>query len=153
MWTRFTDFDRSWTVFDELRRQMDRVWDDFEPSWTEPRRHAWNDAGPRFDLFDTGAEIVVRADVPGLSEKDFDISLNENVLVIAGERKTKAPEGYSVHRQERPAYKFSRSITLPIKVNPELASAVAKDGVLTIKIAKAAEAQPRRISVKAQDQG
>ena len=72
------------------------------------------------------------------------------MLTISGERKVEAPEGYSVHRQERGSVKFSRSFTFPCRIDTEKASATVKDGVLTIKLAKAAEAKPRKITVTAQ---
>jgi HSP20 family protein len=147
MWTRFGDFDRTFSLMDELRRRMDRVWDEYDTSWAgEPVASAtW----PRVNVFDTGANVVLTADVPGLSEKDLQISLNADTLSIAGERKVPLPEGYSVHRQERPHAKFARSITLPWKVDSERTTAALKDGVLTLTLAKAAEAQPRQIAVRA----
>ena len=92
----------------------------------------------------------MKADVPGLSEKDVQVTLNERGLSLSGERKVVAPEGYSAHRQERSHVKFARSLQLPCKVNPDQASASVKNGVLTITLAKAAEAQPRQIAVRAQ---
>jgi hypothetical protein len=61
----------------------------------------------------------------------------------------KAPEGYSAHRQERPAVRFSRSFALPCRVNPEKATAAVKNGILTVTLEKAADAMPRQIAVKA----
>lgn len=142
MLTRFGDFDSSFAVLDELRRRMNRLWDEYDDT-----PHA-NAAWPRFNLFDTGAALVVTADVPGLGEKDLELKLNDGTLTVSGERKVVAPEGYSVHRQERPAFKFTRSFALPVKVDGERTTATVKDGVLTISLAKAAEAQPRQIPIK-----
>jgi HSP20 family protein len=154
---RFDDFERTFAMMDELRRRMDRIFyeqerapagaplrGDFDrlPRWTAP--------GPRIHLFDTGAAFVVKADVPGLSDKDLQISLNQDVLTLSGERKPDAPQGYTVHRQERTPLRFSRSFTLPGKVDPERTSATLTNGVLTLTLNKAAEAQPRTIAVKAQ---
>ena len=93
---------------------------------------------------------MIKALVPGLSEKEIQISGNQEVLTISGERKVDAPEGYSVHRRERGNVRFSRSFTFPCRLDMERASASVKDGVLTIKLAKAAEAKPRQITVTAQ---
>jgi len=82
--------------------------------------------------------------------QDVEITLNEAGLPLSGERKVAPPEGYSAHRQERGHLKFSRTLQLPCKVNPDQASANVKNGVLTITPAKAAEAQPRQITVRAQ---
>ena len=84
-----------------------------------------------------------------MSEADIELTLDAEVLSISGERKAVAPEGYSVHRRERPHVKFARSVTLPCKVDVEKTKASVKDGVLTITLAKAPEATPRRIAVQA----
>jgi HSP20 family protein len=91
----------------------------------------------------------VVADVPGLRDKDVEVSLDNDVLTLSGERRTDVPEGYQVHRQERRPTRFSRSFTLPFKVNVEQLSAEMRDGILTVKLPKAPEAQPRKIAVRA----
>jgi len=149
MATRFSDFDRSFSVFDELRRRMDRIWDDYDTDAPDLGFQA-SSSWPRVNVTDAGSALVFRADVPGIAEKDFHVTVTQDGLTLAGERKTTAPEGYSTQRQERPAAKFSRSWTLPYKVDAEKTSATLKDGVLTITLAKAAEAQPRQITVRAQ---
>jgi HSP20 family protein len=148
MLRRFGDFDRTFTVFDELRRSMDRVWDDYETDAIPSTSVAvsW----PKFSIADAGQNLVLKADMPGMSEKELQLTLSTDSLSIAGERKVDAPEGYSVHRQERSGAKFSRSFALPCRVDAERTSAVVKDGVLTITLAKAAEAQPRQIAIRAQ---
>ena len=152
MLSRLTDFDRTFDVLDELRRQMDRVWGDIDGTWgvapgvSTMTTAAW----PRFNVFDAGANLVVTADVPGLTEKELAVSLEDGVLSISGERKLTAPEGYTAHRRERPALRFSRSVALPVKVDVDRAQAAVKDGVLTITLAKAPEARPRQIAVRAQ---
>ncbi|AUX20194.1 heat-shock protein Hsp20 [Sorangium cellulosum] len=151
MLNRFTDFDRTFAMMDELRRRMDRVFEEYEAPRSSLRGE-FDQAprvapGPRIHLFDTGKALVVKADLPGLTEKDVHISLNQDVLTLSGERKSETPEGYLVHRKERGAVRFSRSFTLPSKVDPEKTSAVLKNGVLTLTLNKAAEAQPRQIAV------
>jgi HSP20 family protein len=151
MWTQFGDLSRTFSVMDELRRRMDRVWDDFD-SYGSPRTEegfasvAW----PKLNVYDAGSNLILKADVPGMSENDLQLSLNADSLSISGERTVEVPEGYSAHRQERSAVKFSRSLMLPCKVDSEHTSASVKDGVLTITLAKAPEAQPRQITVRAQ---
>jgi len=152
----FDDFERTFAMMDDLRRRMDRALD-FEayPARASlrgdfDRLPRWAAAGPRIHLFDSGQAFVVKADLPGMTDKDLQISLNQDVLTVSGERKPDAPEGFSVHRQERGPVRFSRSFTLPSKVDPEKTSAVLKNGVLTLTLAKAAEAQPRKITVTAQ---
>ena len=163
MLTRFSDVDRSFAVMDELRRRMDRLFDEydarggrdgsprgawfdaFEGPWTSRTVATW----PRLNVFDTGAALVLEAEVPGLKESDIKLEINQDVLSLSGERKPDAPEGYAVHRRERAPVKFSRSLGLPCKVDAERATASLKDGILTVTLPKAPEARPRQISVKA----
>lgn len=155
MLNRYSDFDRTFAMMDQLRRRMDRLFEDYDAPRSQLRgefdrnapRHV---AGPRVHLYDTGAALVVKADLPGMTEKDVQITLNQDVLTLSGERKPDAPQGYAVHRQERAPVRFSRSFTLPSKVDPEKTSASLKNGVLTLTLNKAAEAQPRQIQVRAQ---
>jgi HSP20 family protein len=152
MFTRFGDASRDFALLDEFRRRMDRVWEDMDPSWSaspsNARTHV-SSAWPRINLYDGGSNLVLKADVPGLSEKDVHVTLNESGVSISGERKIAPPEGYSAHRQERSSFSFSRSLTLPCKVDPEKTQASVKNGVLTVTLAKAPEAQPRQIAVQA----
>jgi len=104
---------------------------------------------PKTYLRDTGEALVVRAEVPGLSEKDIDITITGDTVAIRGERKLDAEEGYSVHHRERSSYKFSRSYLLPAKVNADKAEATVKNGVLELVLPKVPEAQPKKIAVTA----
>jgi len=154
MLPRFGDLESTFALMDELRRRMDRVWDEVDPSWqgaSSPGSRALSaSAFPRINLYDGGSQLVLKADVPGLSEKEVQVALNDAGVSISGERKVVAPEGYSAHRQERSNVKFSRSLTLPCKINPDQTTASVKNGVLTVILAKATEAQPRQITVRAQ---
>lgn len=132
---------------DELRRQMNRLFFDFESA--NPYGDAGSDAWPPVTLQDTGTALVVRADVPGLDPKSLDLNVDETTVTLKGEREDRAPEGYSVHRKERAGYRFTRSFSLPSKVDAEKAEAEVKNGVLTITLPKAKEAQPRQIAVRA----
>ncbi len=149
MWTRFGEFDPTFTVFDELRKRFDRVWDDYTPLEGVPRGVLAAGTWPRVNVFDSGAAWVIEADVPGMTQKDLRLTVNESTVILEGERKNDAPEGYSMHRRERGAYEFSRSFSLPFKADAENCHANVKDGVLTIKVAKAKESQPRQIQVRA----
>jgi HSP20 family protein len=144
MLAHFSDFDRTIATMDALRRRMDQVF------------HAGTDGGPlaraaafpRTHLTDRGDTLVLSAELPGFSEDDVEITLDKDVLTIAGARRVTAPEGYSVHRQERPASRFSRSVALPTPVDPENVAATLSHGVLTVTLEKAREAQPRTIAVR-----
>lgn len=137
----FADFGRSYAPSTQLRRELDRLFGEFERS-----------AAPQpstLSFEDDGSNFVLRADVPGLTENDFQISLAGNTLTLRGERKNDVPEGHTVHRRERSAFRFARSLELPARVDGEKVTATLKNGVLTLTLPKAAEAQPRQIAVKA----
>jgi HSP20 family protein len=147
--------DRELSALNDLRNQMDRLFLDFERGWglgRDPRAEgAWtaNSAWPRIAIYDSGAELRVRAEVPGLSEKDLDISVEQSSLTIRGERAADVPDGYSIHRQERGNRRFARSFTLPCRVDAEKATANLQHGVLELSLPKVVEEQPRQIQVQA----
>jgi len=85
--------------------------------------------------------------MPGLGDKDVQLSVQKDVLTLSGERKFDAPEGYYMHRQERSPIRFSRSFTLPCKVDPDKSTAALKDGVLTVTLSKIPDEQPRQIAI------
>jgi HSP20 family protein len=134
---------------DQLRRRMDRMLDDFDQSAESVGLRVGAGNFPRSNLSDDGAALHLEAELPGLTEQDVTLTLNQDVLTISGERKADLPEGYGVHRRERLPLKFSRSFALPAKVDPEKTTAVMKDGVLTVTLEKAPEVKPRQISVRA----
>lgn len=153
MLTRYSDF-RDWpftrpTAFRtlgafDLFRQLDRLFAGAEPeSWEQETRF------PRVSFDDKGDTFVVRAEIPGLSEKDLELTATATTLTLRGERKVEAPEGYSTHRNERSSYRFARTFELPAKVDSGRVEARLEHGVLTVTLPKAPEAQPKQISVKA----
>ena len=148
----WNDWDDMFSAVSQLRGYMDRIFEDPATvrAWSpRARLPTFGGTWPRANLSDNGGSLTVTAEVPGLSEKDVKLSLNQDVLTLAGERTSAVPEGYSVHRQERPAVQFSRSFALPCPVDPDKATASIKDGILTVTLEKAKEAQPRQISVRA----
>jgi len=146
--TGWSDFDDVFSTMNQLRQYMDRVFDD---TGSQRSRSLAQLAGswPRANLQDLGSNLQLSAEVPGLSEKDIKLVINQDVLTISGKRATEAPDGYSVHRMERPSIEFSRSFTLPCRINADRASAVVRNGILTVTLEKASDAMPRQITVKA----
>lgn len=149
MLTRWSDIDRSFAALDDFRRRMDWLFSDYNRLAEEDHWLGGSTAWPRMHLRDEGNRLFVYAEVPGLSQEQVQLSLNQNVLTVAGERKAEVPEGFAPHRQERGSYRFSRSLSLPCAVDPEKAGATVKDGILTVTLEKAPEAKPRQITVKA----
>jgi HSP20 family protein len=103
---------------------------------------------PAMDLVESQNDFVLRADLPGLSEKDVNIELEDNVLTISGQRKAEheeRKEGY--YRVERASGSFSRSLTLPEGVDPETVKAHFDKGVLEVRIPKPEQRKPRKVAI------
>ena len=105
---------------------------------------------PAMDLVESGDHFVLRADLPGMSEEDIKIELEDGTLTVSGERKAEhetGEEGY--YRVERASGSFSRSLTLPKGVNADGVTAGFDRGVLEVRIPKPEERKPRRIEIGA----
>jgi HSP20 family protein len=140
------DLDRTVSELDSLRREMDRVFNDFGRAPGRARAQA-RGSWPRIELADMGSALLLTAEVPGLTDKELKIQVDQSTLTLQGMRRVEAPQGYDVHRRERAAYEFTRSFTLPVKVDADLAKATLKNGLLTLTLPKAPEVQPRQIKV------
>jgi HSP20 family protein len=127
-----------------LRRELDRLFGDLERAPAFDTQQA-----PTLSFEDTGEALRLRAELPGLSEKDVEINVTANVVSVKAERKTEAPEGYTAHRRERASFSFARSYELPTRIDPEKVEASLKQGVLTLTLPKVAEAQPKKVTVTA----
>ena len=107
---------------------------------------------PAMDLLETADHFVLRADLPGMTQDDVKIELEDSVLTVSGERKAEhedRQEGF--YRVERAFGNFSRSLTLPKGVNADAVTASFDNGVLEIRIPKPEESKPRRISIAVGD--
>ena len=150
MLTRWSDLSRTFAALEEFRRYANGASEDANrPPWLQQTNQLSGGGWPTLSMYDEGSKLVLAAEVPGLSEQDIQLSLNQNVLSISGERNVDAPKDYAVHRQERQAIKFARSLSLPCQVNAEKVAAQVKDGLLTVTMEKTKEAQPRQITIKA----
>jgi HSP20 family protein len=117
-----------------------------DEGWTS----GWN---PSVDIYEGQNELVLEAELPGLKREDFDLSLENNVLTLRGERKfEKRAESDNYHRVERAYGSFTRSFTLPQTVQGDQAAAEYKDGVLRVTLPKREEVKARRIEIKAADE-
>jgi len=135
--------------FDRLRKEMDRVWDSFFEGRPGRRNREEGEWLPSLDVAETKGDLVVRAELPGMDPKDIDISLNEGVLTIRGEKKQEKEEkeeGY--HLIERSYGSFTRSIRLPKEVQSEKIEASFKNGILKVVLPKSEEAKKKEIKIK-----
>src|ERR687890_1778094 len=114
-------------------------------------RGAWN---PSVDIFENKDQIVLEAELPGMNREDFDLSFENNVITLRGERRfEKKDDGDNYHRVERAYGAFTRSFTLPQTVSSENAAAEYKNGVLRVTLRKREEVKARRIEVKGESAG
>lgn len=125
----------------QLQRQVDAIFSD----WLRPQRRV---VGPAFDVLDDGEGYRLVADMPGMKAEELEVEVSEDGITIRGTRKVEAPEGFSVHRREREPLTLGRSFAFPTKVDPDKVEAKLQQGVLTITLAKRADAKPRSITVK-----
>ena len=104
---------------------------------------------PAVDVVESAEKILLIADLPGVDEKDLEISIDKNVLTVRGERKGELnAEAGGHNRRERVFGPFSRAFALPPTVDAEKVTADLKSGVLTLSLSKKSEAQPRQIKVQ-----
>ena len=104
---------------------------------------------PAVDMFERNGDLVVKAEIPGVDAKDFEVTVEDNTLRLRGERKHETEqeeEGY--YRHERFHGSFERLVPLPTEVETEKINATYKNGVLEVVLPKAAESHARRIEVK-----
>jgi HSP20 family protein len=107
---------------------------------------------PATDLVETDDHFVLRADLPGMTQDDVKIELQDNTLTVSGERKSeseKREKGF--YRVERAFGSFSRTVTLPKGVDADAVTASFENGVLEIRIPKPEERKPRRIEISVGD--
>lgn len=131
---------------DSLQGDMNRLFDRFfeaKPGNGGSRR--WI---PAMDLVENENDLVLRADLPGMTEDDVEIEVKDNVLTVAGERKSESEQkGEGFHRVERSFGRFSRSLTLPRGVDADKVKAEFANGVLEVRIPKPEEAKPTRVAI------
>ena len=142
---------RSLITYRPALANIDRWFDSFFEDFARPvAGRLVGGRWPAVDVRETEAGYHLEADLPGLTEKDFEVKVDGNLLTIASkqedEQKTER-DGYVV--RERRAHSFSRSFVLPKEAETEGIDASFKNGVLTLEIPKAVAAQPKQIEVKA----
>ena len=143
-----------WEPFREFSTQQDRM-----NRLNRLFRESYNSEGPEealtttnyappVDIYEGEHNITLKIDVPGIDEKDIDVSVQNNTLTVHGERKIEKEEKEeNFRRVERRYGSFTRSFTLPSSVEPGQVSARCDKGVLKINLAKKAEAKPTQIKV------
>jgi len=143
--------------FSVLQRDMNRMFDDFFKGFNTfsagRLEGGWGVFHPTVDIKESEKEITIKAELPGMDEKDIDVSLANDVLTIQGEKKEEKEEkdkGY--YYAERSFGSFRRVLPLPVGVNTQKAEASFKKGVLTITVPKTEEAKEKikKIAIKSE---
>ena len=139
---------RSLDRWSNLRDEMNSLFD--APFWANTMRESQLFTGwtPALDLYQTNDDVVAVVELPGMRKEDIDLSMQDGILTISGERKEEgATDGDKTARTERFVGKFRRSISLPTRVDANKVNATYKDGILTVTLPKAEEVKPKQIQV------
>jgi HSP20 family protein len=146
-------FDRGWwgNPLLSLQREVDRLFDDVLRAGTSGfERQPASMVVPQINVSETDRELRITAELPGVSDKDIDVSLDGDILTVRGEKKLeRKEEKENFHFLERSFGSFQRAIRIPFPVEPDKVQAHFENGVLTVTIPKSeAQARARRIEVK-----
>ena len=128
------------------QRELDRLLRGiFSPSEGEVSTRTW---APPVDIYEDGDNLVLKAELPGLSPDEVQVRVENNTLYLKGERKfDKEVKEQNYHRVERSYGTFTRTFTLPNSVDADKVAANFKDGVLTLTMPKKEEAKPKTIKI------
>jgi len=157
MQTRPTQEVRRWDpldLFDDMERQFSQIWNSMwpwpsrsfgrsaAPSTQQMRNAAW---APTMDIYEQDGDLVVKADLPGVKKEDIDIELDQDALILKGQRQSEnevREENY--YRVERSTGTFYRRLPLPGNVSPDQVKANFNDGVLEVRLPKPEQEQSQR---------
>jgi HSP20 family protein len=141
--TRFATSWDPWRELEQLRGEMNRLFSD----WRRPVRRSAE--FPAVNVWQNEQSLILTAEIPGATADAIDLTVNGNSVTISGNREAQVKgDNESYHRRERWAGRFSRTVELPVEVDPQQTEATYERGVLTLKLARPQEQQPRKISVK-----
>lgn len=129
-------------------RMMDNTLRQFDRALSVRPRRSDLDIG----LFDVGEHLALTVDLPGLEEKDVELTIEGDVLTLRAEQPNQKREGFKQIRTERPYVRLFKQIELPTRVDGSRVTASLKDGVLRVFLPKAEETKPRRIAIQGKAQ-
>ncbi len=148
--TRFTPFRSSLEDVAVLQNRLNSIFHDFaRPTSSESESLASGSFIPAVDIYEDAQQLSLKLEIPGVRQEDLDIRVENQTLMVKGERKfEKEEKEENFHRIERRFGTFVRSFTLPQTVDTEAITASYENGVLNIRLAKKAEAKPKQIKVE-----
>lgn len=127
-----------------FRYEFDRLFDEL----TDRSGGEWGSFAPPVNFFETEDDYIVEAELPGMSREDIRVSVEQNTLMISGERSTESEvEHENYYLQERSHGRFNRSFSLPASISTDEVSADYENGILRVRMPKMAEAKTRQIEV------
>ena len=136
-----------WREVDQLRRGMDRLFENSFPAWQRTRTATF----PAVNVYTNKDEgVLVTAELPGINPDDLNITVTGDTLILSGSRQPEEmPESEQYHRRERGYGEFNRSFQLPYSINKEKVEANMENGVLSVILPRAEAEKPKQISVQA----
>ena len=141
---RYNPFKELRTMQEQMNRLLDLAWNR-EPG-EELREGVWQ---PPVDIFEDAESLIIKAELPGIEQKDIDVRIEDSTLTLRGERKhDQEVRKENYHRIERYYGSFQRSFSLPATIDQEKVKATCDKGVLTIVLPKKEETKPKQISVE-----
>jgi len=148
-YNRRSPFQSPWLEVEGMGNRLHRIFG-YASRDEESQRSAW---APTVDVEETSDELLLTAEIPGMSIEDIEIEVENNVLTLSGEKKEEREEGENrrYHLWERRHGSFKRTFGLPRTVKAEKITASVKDGVLFIQVPKAPEAKSRKIPIKSEN--
>jgi HSP20 family protein len=147
MFGRLTYSETPFADFRRLEQELDQIFGDSTP-WSGGIRSLPAGTFPAVNVGNTGDSVVVYLFAPGLDPKSLDISLQQNLLSISGQRNVPVDSSATYYRQERFSGAFRRTIGLPEDVDPDQVEAKYRDGIVQISVRRRESAQPRRIEIQ-----
>ena len=131
----------------DIQQEMNRLFDSFfgRPLGTNAAERVWV---PLVDVYETKDDLVVSLELPGVREKEVEVSITGDLLTVKGERRfDREVKDESFHRVERVYGKFERAIPLPVAVQTDKVKATYRDGMLEIRLPKVEEVKPKQIKI------
>jgi HSP20 family protein len=139
-----------WDPFRDISVLQDRINRIFNESAGRAENASSRMWSPVVDIMETQSDLVVRAELPGMSREDIDIEVTDESLTIRGERKFDEAVKDEYIRVERPYGPFQRSFSIGVPVQPDKVKANYRDGLLEVVIPKAEETKPKKIKINAE---
>ena len=141
-----------WDPIKDLMSIQERINKVFDNTFTNETNSSKGEWTPPVDIYETENEVILLAEIPGMTESDLDIQIADGVLMLKGEKKL--PQDYesdNFHRLERPYGKFTRSFALPNSLDLNSIKAKLKDGILKVTLSKNNNVKPTIIKVTKED--